>query len=268
MKLSMVISTQPSLIPGMGFQGDLETGLAELKRLEFDGVELAVRDPKLLDLDKLGSLLQSYKMPVAAIATGQAFSEEGLSLTHPDENIRQRAVERIKSQIELAGHLNAIVIIGLVRGQGWSKIDLHQAECWLAETLTECCKVNKKVKIAIEAINRYETDLINTAEAGLRFLDKMKVGNIGLHLDTFHMNIEEPCIKDSILACGQRLFHFHIADSNRRYPGAGHIDFLPIVEALGQINYPGFLSAEILPLPDSITAAQKTIEYMRKTLND
>ena len=73
----------------------------------------------------------------------------------------------------------------------------------------------------------------------------------------------ERFISESIQMANDRLFHFHIADSNRWYPGAGHIDFKKIIDTLDQIGYQGFLSAEILPLPDADTAAEKTIEYMQ-----
>jgi sugar phosphate isomerase/epimerase len=81
------------------------------------------------------------------------------------------------------------------------------------------------------------------------------------------MNIEDPSIYDSIILAKDRLYHFHIADSNRWYPGAGHIDFPQIIETLNQIDYQGFVSAEILPLPDPDVAAEKTAIYMRKLLS-
>jgi len=67
----------------------------------------------------------------------------------------------------------------------------------------------------------------------------------------------------SIENAGDRIFHFHIADSNRWYPGAGHIDFPAVVEQLKRIGYDGFLSAEIIPMPDPDTAAAKNISFMR-----
>ena len=98
----------------------------------------------------------------------------------------------------------------------------------------------------------------------MNFIEKVGMDNIGLLLDTFHMNIEEPSIIESILLAKERCFHFHVADSNRWYPGAGHINFREIIDTLTEIGYKGFITAEILPLPDPETAALKTVEYMRK----
>jgi sugar phosphate isomerase/epimerase len=87
---------------------------------------------------------------------------------------------------------------------------------------------------------------------------------VGLLLDTFHMNIEEPLIEDSIRSCADRIFHFHVADSNRWYPGAGHLDFESILEALFSTEYQGFVSGEFMPLPDADTSAKLGIAHLRR----
>jgi sugar phosphate isomerase/epimerase len=94
-------------------------------------------------------------------------------------------------------------------------------------------------------------------------LEKVGMKNVGLLLDTFHMNIEDASITESIRAAKDCLFHFHVADSNRWYPGAGHVDFRSVLDTLKEIGYSGFVSAEILPLPDSDLAAKHAIEYLR-----
>ena len=98
MKLSIVVSTQPASFSAVAFKGQLAENIAKVHKLGYDGVELAVRDPKILDRIALKSLLSQYDLPVPAIGTGQAYGEEGLSFTNPDESIRRRAIERIKSQ--------------------------------------------------------------------------------------------------------------------------------------------------------------------------
>ena len=263
MKLSIVLSTQSASFSALVYKGQLTGNIAKIKSLGYDGVELAVRDPAALDASALESLLAEHRLPVPAIGTGQAFGEEGLSFTHPDASIRRKAIDRIKSHVSLADRLGAIVIIGLVRGKKGSDTSGDQVEHWLVEALTECASENETVKLAIEPINRYETDLINTVASGLKLVDAIGLDNVGLLLDTFHMNIEEPSMTESMVTAGDRLFHFHVADSNRWHPGAGHIDFADVCKTLNSIGYQGFVSAEILPLPDPDTAAKKTVEYMR-----
>jgi len=116
----------------------------------------------------------------------------------------------------------------------------------------------------LEPINRYETTLINNVEQGLALIETVGAGNFGLLLDTFHMNIEEPVIEDSIRACGDRIFHFHVADSNRWYPGAGHLDFKSILDTLFATGYQGYVSGEFMPLPDADTSAERGLAYLRQ----
>jgi sugar phosphate isomerase/epimerase len=137
---------------------------------------------------------------------------------------------------------------------------------WLAEALVECCAAARPlgVKLALEPINRYETSMINNVTDGLELISRVKADNLGLLLDTFHMNIEEADIPESIRACGERIFHFHVADSNRMYPGGGHLDFKAILSTLEATGYEGYISGEFLPLPDAETAAKLGITNLKQ----
>ncbi len=267
MKLSIVLSTQPASFSALAYKGEIEENITKIKDLGYDGVELAVRDPELLDIEYISSLTSAVGLPVPAVGTGQAYGEDGLSFTDPDKKIRQRAIDRIKSHIKFAASFNAVVIIGLIRGKVDDQLNESRAGDYLTEALRECADTNSDINMVIEPINRYETDIINTVESGLKLIEKVGKENIGLLLDTFHMNIEEPSITESIKTARDRLFHFHIADSNRWYPGAGHTDFKTILETLDSVGYRNFVSAEILPYPDSDTAAQRTISNMRSLYN-
>jgi sugar phosphate isomerase/epimerase len=264
MKLSIVLSTQAASFSALAYKGQWQENIGKIAGLGYDGVELAVRDPRLLDAAAVQALVAQHGLEVPALGTGQAYGEEGLSFTHPEADIRRRAVERVEAHIDLARVLGAVVIIGLIRGKSTPGVPAAASQHRLIEALRECAARDRAVKLAIEPINRYETDLVNTVRSGLDLLDKVGMENVGLLLDTFHMNIEEPSLTASIVTSKDRLFHFHIADSNRWYPGAGHTPFAPVVDTLRQIGYEGFLSAEILPLPDPNTAAKKTIENMRR----
>ncbi|OJX44015.1 MAG: hypothetical protein BGO78_03130 [Chloroflexi bacterium 44-23] len=265
MKLSVVLSTQPTQFQAATFSGNLENNLQAIADMGYDGVELAVRDPRLLDLEKLQESIRKYKLIVPAIGTGQAWGEEGLSFTDPNSDIRRKAIERIQSHIPLASQFQAIIIIGLIRGIVSAQVSFTQAMQWLIEALVECCHVAKEsgVRLALEPINRYETSLINNVSEGMRLIDEVDAENFGLLLDSFHMNIEEPNIEASIVTCGPRIFHFHVADSNRHYAGSGHLNFQSILYSLAQTGYQGFISGEFLPLPDNHIAAAKNIAFLR-----
>ena len=266
MKLSIVLSTQPAQFQAATFKGDLEVNLTRITALGYDGVELAIRDPKLIDVDALEASANQYNLRVPAIGTGQAWGEEGLSFTDPNPQIREQAIERIKSHIPLASRFGAVIIIGLIRGIVKPGTDSTQAMAWLVEALRECSEAAHPhgIRLALEPINRYETTLINNTAQGLELINRVGVDNFGLLLDTFHMNIEEPAIEDSIRQCGERIFHFHVADSNRWHPGAGHLDFKSILTALDSTRYQGWVSGEFLPKPDAETAAQRSVAFLRQ----
>jgi sugar phosphate isomerase/epimerase len=270
MKLSIVVSTQPAQFQAATFKGDLEVNLRTLASLGYDGVELAIRDPKLINLDQLESLTQACGLSIPAIGTGQAWGEEGLSFTDPNDKIRQSAIERIKEHIPVASRFGAVIIIGLMRGIIKPGVEPIRAIDWLVEALRVCTNAAHPygIRLALEPINRYETTLINTASEGHELIEQIGAENLGLLLDTFHMNIEEPDIEQSIRAYKTHIFHFHVADSNRWHPGAGHLNFRSIMTTLKTTGYSGWISGEFLPKPDALIAAEKNIRFLKNNLGN
>jgi sugar phosphate isomerase/epimerase len=268
-RLSIVLSTHQAQFEAVAFKGDFETNITKIARWGYDGVELAIRDPRLVDVDALEEILADRSLKVPAIGTGQAWGEERLSFTNPDAEVRKAAVARIKEHIQLAHRIHALVIIGLIRGVTPAGQTNSQSMRLLIECIQECMETAtaKGVHLALEPLNRYETDLIRTVSEGLEFVHKVGSPNLGLLLDTFHMNIEEANIEDSIRTCGNYIFHFHVADSNRWYPGGGHLDFGTILQSLQSTGYQGWISGEFMPLPDPDTAAQRSIINLKRILS-
>ena len=201
-------------------------------------------------------------MPVSAIGTGQAYLADGLSFTDPDHNIRAKAIELIKNHMTFAAEIGcAQIIIGLIRGTVEDNATFEIAEKYFIECMQECADCNRNITLAIEAINRYETNLYNNLMATKTVIDKIGRQNVKILIDTFHMNIEETDMVKSIMQVKDYISHVHIADSNRLAPGCGHINFSEILNALKEINYNGVLSAEILPEPSSLESALLTIKF-------
>jgi sugar phosphate isomerase/epimerase len=275
-KLSMVVSTHAAQFQAVAYKGDFGANVAKIAGWGYDGVEPAIRDPKLIPGggEELLQVVSAHGLGVPAIGTGQAWGEEGLSFTDPDPAVRAAAIERTMAHIPFAARAEAacggssrtVIIIGLLRGIVKPGVRHDQAMDWLVGALRDCCAEAQPhgVRLALEPICRYETTLINNLAQGLDLLERVGAENMGLLPDTFHMNIEEPVIEDSIRDCGDRIFHFHVADSNRWYPGGGHLDFASILDALYATGYQGYVSGEFMPLPDADTAAQRSIAHLRQ----
>ncbi len=267
-RLSIVVSTHAAQFEAVAFKGDFEANVAKIAGWGYEGVELAIRDPDLVDAIQLEKLLTTYGLKVPAIGTGQAWGEEKLSFTSADGAVRKAAIGRIKRQIEFAKPFEALVIIGLIRGMTPTGQTHAQSMKFLVDGLKECAEKanNLGVRMALEPLNRYETDLVHTVQDGLELIRQVGASNLGLLLDTFHMNIEEANIKNSIDQSADRIFHFHVADSNRWYPGAGHLDFSAILRNLRSTGYQGWISGEFMPVPDANSAAERSISYLRQVL--
>jgi sugar phosphate isomerase/epimerase len=265
MKLSVVLSTHAAAFQAVAFKGDFAANVAKIAGWGYDGVELAVRDPNLVTAGQLRPIVAEQGLVVPAIGTGQAWGEEGLSFTSDDPAVRTAAIERIRNHIPLAAGMDALVILGLIRGITPEGQTHDQSMAYLVEAIRDCAAAAEGtgVRFALEPMNRYETDLVHSVAEGLDLIDRVGFDNFGLLLDTFHMNIEEASIEDSIRTCGDRIFHFHVADSNRWHPGAGHLNFGSILETLEATGYGGFVSGEFMPLPDGDAAAQRGIAHLR-----
>ena len=138
MKLSIVLSTHTTRFDALAYSGDFARNVQRIAELGYDGVELAVRDPGLLDVDVVSEIVTQAGLDVPAIGTGQAYVEEGLSFTSSDPAIRAGAIARIQAQVDFAKHLGAQVIIGLLRGKLDQGIGRAQAVEWLIAALREC----------------------------------------------------------------------------------------------------------------------------------
>ncbi len=265
MKLSLTISSAGSPKAPILFRGDYAESIVRASRIGYKAVELHIRDPKAVDQRVILDVLEKTGVEVSTIGTGQAYSEDRIFFTSPDGAIRRVAVERIKDQIDFASRLKAKVILGLIKGPlPEPERERDPALANAVRCLRECSEAAEKasVQLVIEAINRYESNFLCTAEETERFIGEVGSSVVGLHLDTFHMNIEEVSIEDSVREHAGRLTHIHLADSNRRVPGMGHLDFHSILSALKEIGYQGYLGLECLPAPEAQKSAEHAFRYL------
>ena len=234
----------------------------------YDGIELHISNPRKADLSYLKELAMSHGLEVPAIGTGPTYTLHGISFLS-STGVRKRAVGRLREYIKVARVLEAVVIIGLIRGRlARGRFTAYEGWKMIRDCLVHSAPIAEEhgVTLAIEPINRYETDLINTLAEALRMASDVGSESVKIMADTFHMNIEEVSITDSLRQSRGKLAHFHVADSNRLSPGKGHLDFASIISELKGIGYEGYLSAEILPKPSLEQASLDTIQYLKPLL--
>lgn len=248
------------------FWDDLGQGIAKAAALGFDAVELFAPGPEAVAPAELRKQLADHSLKLAAVGTGAGWVIHKLSLTDPDASVRKKAADFIRSMIDYGGANQAPAIIGSMQGRWGGNVDKATASGWLGDALVDLGEHASQyhVPLIYEPLNRYETNLCNTQGDGVRLLEEYGATNTRLLADLFHMNIEEVNIAAALRQSGRWLGHVHCVDTTRCAAGVGHMNWPPIVQALREINYHGYVSAECLPWPNSEAAAEQTIRKYRE----
>lgn len=197
----------------------------------------------------------------------------GYYLTTPDEAVRKKTAEYFEELArlcrDLGGHLMVLgspmqrnLLPGVTHEQG---IELA-ADCLkrAMPVIEEC-----NVKLLIEPLGPAEGDFLNTAALGVELIERIGSPHCRLHLDCKAMSTETKSIPDLIRENRQVMEHFHANDPNRRGPGMGELDFVPIFEALAEIDYRGWVSVEVFDYEPGVEAlARESIEYMQQVADE
>lgn len=257
---SKVSSRSPYLLGGTVCQA-----MARAEELGYDGIELHIRDLSEVDSGAVSEYRKSGNAKIAAISTGSIAYQQKLYLNDKDEVRRQMAIEAARKYIEMSSRLECDLIFANVRGNIPEGMSMEESEARYADSLMILSEDAKKhqVKMLIELTNRYEANYLNCVSQGVAFLEKYQIPMAKLHLDTFHMNMEERCIEDAIREAQDYMGYLHIADNNRYPMGYGHISFQKVFHAVKETGYKGYVTVECLPYPDGSTASEKSIRMMK-----
>ena len=167
-----------------------------------------------------------------------------------DEETQKRGVEYLSAIIEQVHKAGGKIISG-VSYAGWGVPDVVNVAQATENSIKNMKILAKKaeeygITYGIEAVNRFEGIIINTAKQARAYVDRVGSKNVGVLLDTYHMNIEEDSIADAIRTAGDKLVGFHVGENNRTVPGNGygHLNWNEIFDALKEVNYQGRIVAE------------------------
>lgn len=225
-------------------QGDLERTLANTKEAGFDLIEFSYLDPANVDIGGLARRIADLDLGVA-ISIGLPADGD---ISSADKAIAAHGVEILKRTIALTRDLGGRKVAGILSTSHGLQTEAPARDQWnrSAATLAKVAETAKAagVTLNLEIVNRFESNLLNTAAQGLAFIEDTGSDNIFLHLDTFHMNIEEADVGLAIRHAAKKIGYVHIGESHRGFLGTGNIDFAAIFDALTAIGYSDDLSFE------------------------
>lgn len=267
MKFSATVTLQYDTIFSSFSASDYVKGLDWMKENQFDGAEVCISNYENLDLGLVKAQLDERGLGCSTISTGQARGLEGLSLIEAPKDVVEKTQKRFMQHIDAAKRLGSKVTIGLMRGIG-TEAAREQNLADLSEAMKPIIDYagQNGVTLALEAINRYETSLLNSAEATMDFIVN-RLGNpecVGILWDLFHANIEDVSFDRSLKVMGKKLKHIHIADSNRMFPGYGHTDFETILKAVKDSGFEEYCSFECLNRPSLEVVLKESGAWIRK----
>lgn len=213
-------------------------------RSGYDYVEIALLDPWKVDIAMTRDLLAEYGV--------RAHASLGLSpttdVTSTDASIIAKGDELLRKATDVLHGLGGTELCGVLycslgKYPGPASRENRANSVAAMQRLSDYA-ADKGINVNFEVVNRYETNIMNTGIEGLAFLDEVNRPNTFIHLDTYHMNIEEDGMEKSVIAAGDKLGFVHIGESHRGYLGSGNVDFDTFFAALKKINYQGPITFE------------------------
>jgi D-psicose/D-tagatose/L-ribulose 3-epimerase len=218
-------------------QEGLEMALEKSAEHGYRTIEFAYLRPELFNLDQLAKKAQSLDVEIGVtmgLPLEKDVSSEDPSVVAKGKQMLSDAVKAVR---DIGGNK-----LGGILYSAHTKYNRQPTERgWKnsADVLAEVAEEAKPlgVDIVLEVVNRFETNLLNTAAQGLKYIEDSGSDHLRLHLDTFHMNIEEANPAAAIRLAGDKIGYFHIGESNRGYLGDGVINFDAIFDALLDIDY-------------------------------
>lgn len=189
-----------------------------------------------------------------------------------DENVRKGGVVYLQNIVKQIGKMQGVLLSG-VSYAGWGSPNyiVNDKSAIVARSIKSMREIIKTaedcgVTYCVEAVNRFETCVINTAAEALAYVEQIDSPNIGVLLDTYHMNIEETSFAEAIRLAGSRLTSFHTGENNRTAPGRGHLDWDEIFGTLKEIGYTGRIISE--PFPNMGGEVGRDIKVWRDLMSD
>jgi D-psicose/D-tagatose/L-ribulose 3-epimerase len=242
--------------------------IASTAEAGYDLIEIPLLDPSSVDAKDTRRVLDEHGI-AAGCSLGLA-PETNVSSEDPEAVAAGRRLlnDALEATVDLGADYLGGVLYGVLGRHEAAVSERGYANA--VEAMRELSEnaAREGVTIGIEVVNRYESNVLNTTAQALTFLDDVGSSNATVHLDTYHMNIEEPGMAAAIEACGDRLGYFHVGESNRGPLGAGTVDFAEAFAALDRIGYDGTITFESFSSAVVSPALTRALCIWRETWDD
>ncbi|MDQ0474938.1 sugar phosphate isomerase/epimerase family protein [Labrys wisconsinensis] len=218
--------------------------IGQSAELGFDIIEAPALDPGSIDVDFTRRELEKNGIAI----TFSLGLDAATDISSGDADKARKGEARLKEALAVARDLNASHVCGILYS-AFQKYSLPPTKDGVARSVEVLQKVAETaaasgITLGLEVVNRYESNVLNTASQAVEMVRRIGAPNVKVHLDCYHMNIEEADIEAAIIGTGEHLGYFHTGDSNRGYLGSGSIDFGRVFRALVKANYQGPITFE------------------------
>lgn len=254
---------------------EFERAFAYASQLGYTGIEIApftlekdVRNISTSQRQEVKDLAAAHNLEVVGLHWLLAFTE-GFYLTSPDAETQKATTDYLCELASLCSDLGGqVMVLGSPAQRNLLDGMSHeQAMDIAAKVIGDATETfqSKNVKLALEPLGPEEGDFLLTADMGIELLKAINHPNVQLHLDVKAMSSESKPIVDIIRDSAEYFIHFHANDANRRGPGMGEIDFVPIIAALKEVGYDDWLSVEVFDYDPGVeTLATQSIQNLKK----
>lgn len=232
---------------------DISPYFTKLKEAGFDGVELSLYGSKEGDLRKMAKQLHDLDLEITC---GCALLPE-TDISSLDQSVREKGIEFLKSKLEFVDDIGATCLNGGLYAPWGISSQNGKGDVWKrsADSINKIYASGIGTRLNLEVLNRFETNCINTLDEGSIYLKLVESDHVKLLADTFHMNIEEDNISESVHRNVDNIGIFHVCENHRGVPGTGHVNFKEFFGTLNKNNYEGFLTIESFVKANSEVAA-------------
>lgn len=270
LNIAYAFQTNETIKPLLSAKGDASSVIPSLANMNYDAIELLVRNPSEAQLSNVISLIEANHMNIASFSTGPMVADDQLSFTAVDTSIRAEAIHRVHELINWASNLGCSVTIGKLRGQ----IDLNQVDkSWelMKDSFQQVLDIaeKKSVPILIEPQNSSQMNNLNETVETLTFIDNISSSSLGIMLDNLHLEAESSStVSTSLLIqeAKKKLKFFHLTDSERLIPGEGTYNLGEVLSALKTVDPSPIVSFEIKQQDDQLQTAYQAISHVRSLL--